>query len=371
MLNKLKLESKLLKELDFGVIILSLIIFLFGILNIYLTTYQKSGMYSIKRQIMWLGVSLFVVYIILLMDYTIIQNLVPLFYWATVLSLIGTRFFGAVINGARGWIKVGPISIQPAEFAKLAIILMIAKKLDDMDGKINDLKNFCILAVYAAIPMVIILLQPDMGLTMICFFIVLGMMYIAGLELKVIVGGFMSVITLVAVVWNSSLMQPHWKKRLTSFLSPESDELGIGLQLKQSMIGIGSGGAYGSGVGSGTSYVSEFVPENHTDFIFAVIGEHWGFIGGLFLLFLYGILLYRVIKIAKGSKDIFGSMICAGFLSTWLFSILQNIGMTIGIMPITGITLPLISYGGSAVLSNYMALALVLNVGMRRKKINF
>ncbi|SFB31735.1 rod shape-determining protein RodA [Clostridium frigidicarnis] len=366
MLKKLKLDSRLLKELDFGILIISIIILAFGMLNIYLA----SGISNITRQIAWIGISLGVVYVLILIDYSLIKNAVPVFYWATVASLIFTRYFGVVVNGARGWLRFGPLSVQPAEFAKLAIILMVAKKLDDMDGNINDVKNFLILAIYAGIPMLIIVLQPDMGLTMICFFIVLGMFFVAGLDMKVIVGGFMSIITLVAIVWNSPLMQPHWKKRLLSFISPGADELGIGLQLKQSMIGIGSGGVYGIGPTTG-SYVSQFVPESQTDFIYAIIGEHWGIIGGIFLLLLYGIILYRVINIGNSSKDVFGSMICAGFISTWIFSILQNIGMTIGLMPITGITLPFISYGGSAVLTNYMALALVLNVGMRRKKINF
>lgn len=366
MLKKLKLDSRLLKELDFGILVISIIVMTFGVLNIYLA----SGASDVKRQIMWFCISIGVGYFLILIDYSLIRNAVPIFYWACVGSLVFTRFFGVVVNGARGWIRIGSLSMQPAEFAKLAIILMIAKKLDDMDGNINNIKNFLILALYAGIPMFIIVSQPDMGLTMVCFFIVLGMFFVAGLDMKVIVGGFMSIITLVAIVWNSPLMQPHWKKRLLSFISPGADELGAGLQLRQSMIGIGSGGVYGIGPVTG-SYVSQFVPESQTDFIYAIIGEHWGLIGGIFLLILYGIILYRVINIGNSSKDVFGSMICAGFVSTWIFSILQNIGMTIGVMPITGITLPFISYGGSAVLTNYMALALVLNVGMRRKKINF
>ncbi|SFB16346.1 rod shape-determining protein RodA [Clostridium frigidicarnis] len=366
MFRKLNSDLRLFRELDFTIVIISIIISIFGALNIYLA----SGISDVIKQLSWFIISLCAAYFLILIDYNLIKKAIPIFYWATVASLIFTRYFGVIVNGARRWIRIGPLSIQPAEFAKLAIILILAKKLDEMEGNVNDIKNFLILAIYAGIPMLIIVLQPNMGLTMICFFIVLGMFFVSGLDIKVIVGSFMSIITFIALIWNSPLMQPHWKKRLLSFVNPSADELGIGLQLKQSMIGIGSGGVYGIGLKTG-SYVSEFVPESQTDFIYVVIAEHWGFIGGVFLLLLYGILIYRVINIGKSSKDIFGSMICIGFVSTWIFSILQNIGMTIGVMPISGITLPFISYGGSAVLASYMALAIVLNVGMRRKKINF
>jgi rod shape determining protein RodA len=219
--------------------------------------------------------------------------------------------------------------------------------------------------------MALIVIQPDMGMTMVSFFTVLGIFYIAGLNSKVIVGGISGVIIAIAAVWNSPLMEVYWKQRLTSFLNPEADELGAGLQLISSLIGVGSGGILGKGFLNGTQIAGGFIPEAHTDFIFSVVGEEWGLVGAAVLLILYALLLYRFIKIARNSKDIFGMILCVGVISTTLFSILQNIGMTIGIMPITGITLPLMSYGGSSVLTNFMAIGLVLNVGMRKKKINF
>ncbi|WP_027632092.1 rod shape-determining protein RodA [Clostridium hydrogeniformans] len=361
-----RLNLKLLKELDFRIIIISIVLSTFGVLNIYLAT----GISDVIKQVAWIIISLFISYLLIRIDYILIKNVVPIFYWITVASLIFTKYFGVIVNGARRWVRIGPLSIQPAEFAKLAIILMIAKKLEDIDGNINNLKNFLILSIYAGIPMFLIVKQPNMGLTMICFFIVLGMFFVSGLDIKVILGGFITIITFVAVVWNSSIMQNHWRARLLSFINPESDSLGIGLQLKQAMIGVGSGGLYGKGLVK-DSYVAEFVPERQTDFIYVVIGEHWGVIGGIILLVLYGILIYKVITIGKTSKDIFGRMVCIGFISSWIFSILQNIGMTLGIMPISGIPLPFISYGGSSVLANYMALSIVINIGMRRKKINF
>jgi rod shape determining protein RodA len=375
MLEKLKIDRKILKQLDITVIMISIIIVIFGSINIYSATARRVGASYLKLQLAWLVISLIFLYIILLLDYSILANYASLIYWGAIALLLYNNFFGKVINGAQGWIKIGSRAIQPAEFAKLGMIIILAKKLDDMEGNINNPKNFFVLCFYAFIPMFLIVIQPDMGMTMVCFFIVLGIFFIAGLNLKIILGGLAGVATTIALIWNSSVMQEYWKKRLTIFLNPEADELGFGLQLIQSKIGIGSGHFLGQGAkigkDSAAGFVAQFVPEAYTDFIFAMVGEKWGFIGAIFLLVLYSIMLYRFILIARRSKDIFGTIICIGVVSSFIFSIIQNIGMTIGIMPITGITLPLMSYGGSSMLTNFMAIALVLNVGMRRKKINF
>ncbi|MCM8710372.1 rod shape-determining protein RodA [Clostridium sp. SYSU_GA19001] len=370
MLEKLKINGKLLKELDYSIIIVSIIIVLFGSINIYSAT-RKYGIYYFRLQMIWLIIALALVYIILIFDYTLLMNYSSLIYWSSIVLLIINDTAGKVTNGARSWIALGNRGIQPSEFAKIAMIIMLAKKLEDMEGDINNIKNFFTLCFYAVVPMLLIVIQPDMGMTMVCFFIVLGIFYIAGLNSKVIIWGLIGIVGFIAVVWNSPLMASYWKVRLTSFLNPEADALGSNLQLLSSMIGVGSGGILGKGFLKGTQISGGFVPESHTDFIFSVVGEEWGLVGAIVLLFLYSVLLFRFIKAASTSKDLFGSIICVGVISTFLFSILQNIGMTIGIMPITGITLPLMSYGGSSMLTNFMAIGLVLNVGMRRKKINF
>ena len=371
MLEKLKINNKLLKELDFGVIVISIMIMLFGAINIYSATRLKYGIYYFKLQIAWLFIGLVLLYIILIFDYSIIFNYATLIYWASITFLIVNRFLGSVTNGARSWISIGSRGIQPSEFAKIAMIIILAKKLQDMEGDINNIKNFFILCFYALLPMCIIVIQPDMGMTMVCFFIVLGIFYTAGLNSKVILWGLGAVVVSVAVLWNSSLMPLYMKLRFTSFLNPEADELGSGLQLISSMIGIGSGGILGKGFLKGTQISGGFVPEAHTDFIFSVVGEEWGMIGAIILLIIYGILIIKFIKIALNAKDLFGAVLCTGVISSFMFSIVQNIGMTIGIMPITGITLPLMSYGGSSVLTSFISIGLLLNVGMRNKKINF
>lgn len=369
-LQNLKLNKKLLRELDYISIIFAICIVIFGCLNIYSATYKDYGIYYPKLQIAWLILGLITVYFILIFDYILIKNYAVLIYWAGVVFLFLNDFvLGSTTKGATSWIKIGSLGIQPSEFAKIGMIIMLAKKLDDMEGKINNPKNLATLIFYAAVPMLLIVIQPDMGMTMVSFFIVLGIFYCIGLDQKIIIGGLTSVILLIVGVWNSPIMKTYWKGRLTSFLHPEQYELGYGLQLIQSKLALGSGGILGRGFGKGIQFNS--VPENHTDFIFAVLGEEWGLIGGLVLILLYGVLIYRLIVIAKNSKDLFGTVICVGFISNLLFSIMQNIGMTMGLMPITGITLPFMSYGGSSLLTAFMALGLVLNVGMRKKKINF
>ncbi|MGV8983026.1 rod shape-determining protein RodA [Clostridium sp.] len=368
MLEKLKLNRKLLRELDYSVIILAICIVIFGCINIYSATYKNGGNY-VKMQIMFMILGLITAYVILLFDYMIIENYAVIIYWAGIILLIVGDAFGKVTNGANSWLRIAGVGIQPSEFAKVGMIIILAKKLDEMEGKINEPKNFFKLLFYAAVPMLLIVIQPDMGMTMVSFFIVLGIFYCIGLDQRVIIGGITSIILLIVGVWNSGLIQSYWKGRLTSFISPGKNEIGYGFQLAQSKLALGSGGILGRGFGKGVQFQN--IPENHTDFIFSVLGEEWGLIGALVLILLYGILIYRLIKIAKSSKDIFGTVICVGFVSNLLFSIGQNIGMTMGLMPITGITLPFMSYGGSSLLTSFMALGLVLNVGMRKKKINF
>ena len=373
--KQFKLDIKLIKDIDKTLLFSMIALVLYGILNIYLCT--KGGKYDgfAFKQFVWLIISLVVLYIFLSIDYTIMMNYVPLFYWGSVILLIATMFFGSEINGAKGWIRLGPLSLQASEIAKIGIILMLAKKLDEMDGKINDVKNFFTLVFYTAVPVLFIIIQPDMGMTMVCFFIVLGIFFVAGLDMKIIGGGLASLVIAIIVVINSSFIPAYQKSRFTGFLNPEADYAGNGYHLTQSLIGIGSGGILGSRpslkADAATGYAAQNVPEVHTDFIFSAIAEQLGLLGAAFLLILYGFLIYEMISIARTSKDICGSVICVGIVSYFLSKILQNIGMTIGLLPITGITLPLISYGGSSLLTTVISVGLVLNVGMRRKKIHF
>jgi len=374
--KQFKLDSRLLKEIDKTALISLILLISYGILNIYLCTKGSYGLSFAKQQFFWFMLSIVALYFLMAIDYKIIYDYVPIFYWGVVILLILTKVpgIGIVVNGARGWINLGIGHLQPAEFAKLGIILMFAKKLEDMEGKVNEVKNFFILAFYAAVPVIFIVTQPDMGMSMVCFFIVLGIFFTIGLDMRIISGGLATLVLLIAIVWNSGVIEPYQKARFAGFLNPEADNANT-YHLTQSEIAIGSGGVLGSrpslNIDGSSGFAAQNVPEIETDFIFAAISEQWGLLGAILLLVLYGFLIYKMISIARTAKDIFGSVICVGLVSYFLFAIFQNIGMTIGLMPITGITLPLISYGGSSLLTTVMSVGLVINVGMRRKKIHF
>lgn len=375
MFSKFKINLKQLKEIDKAILFSMISLMLFGILNIYLASRAEHGTLFLVRQSVWFVVCMIALYFIIAIDYTVLKGYTPIFYWGSIILLIITMFIGTDINGARGWIRLGPLSFQPAELAKIATIMMLGRQLDDMDGTMNELKNFMVMAFYAIVPAVFIVIQPDMGMTMVLFFIVVGIFFICGLDIRIIGGGLLSLCLVVILVWNSGLIQDYQKKRVTSFLNPEADSSASGYQLRQSLISIGSGGIAGSQNAklkeSSNGYAAQYVPEVQTDFIFASIGEQWGLLGSSFLLLLYGILISKMIAIGRTAKDKFGSIICVGLVAYFLFAILQNIGMTIGLMPITGITLPLISYGGSSLLTTVLSIGLVINIGMRRKKIYF
>jgi len=374
--KQFKLDSRLIKEIDKTALISLILLISYGILNIYLCTKGAYGLSFAKQQFFWFMLSIVALYFLMAVDYKIIYDYVPIFYWGVVILLILTKVpgIGIVVNGARGWINLGIGHLQPAEFAKLGIILMFAKKLEDMEGKVNEVKNFFILAFYAAVPVIFIVTQPDMGMSMVCFFIVLGIFFTIGLDMRIISGGLATLVLLIAIVWNSGVIEPYQKARFAGFLNPEADNANT-YHLTQSEIAIGSGGVLGSrpslNIDGSSGFAAQNVPEIETDFIFAAISEQWGLLGAILLLVLYGFLIYKMISIARTAKDIFGSVICVGLVSYFLFAIFQNIGMTIGLMPITGITLPLISYGGSSLLTTVMSVGLVINVGMRRKKIHF
>lgn len=375
-LSSFKMNLKSLKKVDKWMFISIILITIFGIVNIYLAKKASSGgmLFPVKQSVFFVA-SIVALYFVLAIDYSIIKAFTPIFYWLSIALLVAVLIIGSTINGAQGWIRLGPLSFQPAELAKIGTIMMMGKKLEDMDGEINNIKNFCILAFYAIIPASLIVIQPDMGMTMVLFFMVLGVFFIGGLDKRVILGGLGSLILGIVLVWNSGLIKDYQKTRIISFQNPETDTSDSGYHLRQSLIAIGSGGFFGTlntlaNDGTG-GYASQYVPEIQTDFIFAQICEQWGTFGAICLLTLYGILISRMINIARASKDIFGTILSTGMIAYFLFAIWQNIGMTIGLMPITGITLPLVSYGGSSLMTTILSLGLVINVGMRRTKLNF
>lgn len=362
---------KKLRNLDYVLVFAVIFVMFFGVLNIYSTTHTASGFSFVKLQVLWALLGFAIIIFLSLCDFRIIRNYSEAIYWASVTLLLFNDVSSRAIKGANSWIRIGSRAIEPGEFVKIGLILMLSKKIEDYEGDINNPKNLLKLCGYALIPMILIIIQPNVGLTLICICITLGIFFIAGLNLKVIYTGFISVIPLSLIIWFSGILKTYQKNRIISFINPEAYQEDIAYQLTQSLIGIGSGGIFGKGFLKGTQVSGGFIPEVHTDFIFASVGEEWGLAGAGLLIGLYFIILMRIIKISREAHNIMGSLVCVGVASSLLFSILQNIGMTIGIMPIAGITLPLMSYGGSSVLANLIALGLVLSIGTKKSKLNF
>ncbi|MDP4178655.1 MAG: rod shape-determining protein RodA [Bacillota bacterium] len=368
-LKNLKINDKLIKDLDFTLIITIILIVIFGILNIYSTTYKQSGIKTAKIQSIWLILGLVVMYFILTIDYKVLSNYVKAFYWTWIVIITCNDFLGRAVKGAKAMVQLGERTFAPAEFVKLALIFMLAKKIDEMEEGVNNPKNLLILAVYSIIPIVLILAQPALGMAIVSFALTVGILYISKIRLKIFGWGILAIVIFTFIAWSANIIPAYQRNRVMGLLNPDSGTQGINMQVTYSKIAIGSGGLLGKGYLKGSMNTS--VPEHQTDFIFCTVGEEWGLAGSAFLLLLYGIVIWRIIYIAKNSKDQFGCLICVGIVSAFLFSILQNIGMTIGFMPVSGIALPFMSYGGSSMLTYFMGMGFVLNVGMRRRLINF
>lgn len=367
-MRKWIIDSRLLKQLDIPLIITALLISFFGVMNIY----SAAGISYLRTQIIFIVIAIVICYILLLVDYNMMSNFSDIIYWIGIGLLLATDIQNMAVKGANSWLKLGPLpAIEPAEFFRMALALILARKISDMEGNVNEPRNLLKILLYTVIPTIMIIKQPNLGMAIICLCISFAILFISGLNLKIIFGAIILIIPTCIAIWESHILKPYQMARITSFLNPEATQQSTGYQLLNSKVGIGSGGLLGKGFLHGTQVSGGYIPESHTDFIFAVVGEEWGLIGATVLLLLYAIILYRIIKIARNSKDILGKLICIGTFGGLTFSIYQNIAMTIGLAPISGITLPLMSAGGSSIIANFMALALVLNVGMRKKKINF
>ncbi|MFL0195415.1 rod shape-determining protein RodA [Clostridium sp. WILCCON 0269] len=365
-MQKFLINKKTYRNLDVTMLSIIVAIACFGVMNIFSATHNQYGYYYAKLQLIWLLLGIVVVFLILIVDYRVIVRYANVIYWGGVGVLLFNDITSKAIKGASSWIRIGSRAIEPGEFVKIGLILIIAKKLEEMECNINNLRNFLILFLYAFIPIVLIVIQPNLGMALVCLFIVFCIFFASGLNLKAIVTGIIASIPLSILIWFSGILKDYQKQRITSFINPGAYQQDISFQLTQSVTGIGSGGLIGTGFLKGLQSSGGYIPEIHTDFIFSVIGEEWGFIGSAVLIAAYGVLVYRIIRSSTQSKDILGRFICIGVAASFIFSVFQNIGMTIGIMPIAGITLPFVSYGGSSILANFISLALVLNVNMRR-----
>ncbi|WP_208028195.1 rod shape-determining protein RodA [Rhabdothermincola sediminis] len=318
------------------------------------------------RQALFVTIGAAVMVVVTLVDYRRLRDWAWTLYGAMMLGLLGVLSpLGQQSKGAQAWFGFGAFQVQPAEFAKAVLILTLAAVLAMWAGDI-DLRRLAVLLGVSGAPMALILLQPDLGTVLVLVSIVLGMLLVAGLRLRYIVA--LTLVGLIGVVGilNSNVLKQYQKDRLTAFLDPGRDTQGTTYNVTQSQIAVASGGLTGEGLFDGRQTQLQFVPEQQTDFIFTAVGEELGFAGAATVLGLYGVVMWRIWRTAQLSRDLLGTLLCVGVLSMLAFQVFENVGMAMGIMPVTGIPLPLLSYGGSSTLTTFASLGLVLNVHMRR-----
>lgn len=358
-----------IKELDKTLIFLVLLIFVIGLLCLYSASYNKSlefGRSFVLRQLIWMGIGLLILTLILLIDYQRIIDMGWVLYVAGLVLLFLVLVLGHTRLGAQRWLSIGGFSIQPSEFNKIIYIIMMASYLGHTRAEIMNIRGLFVPLLLTMPPFILILLQPDLGTAIILMPVLFAMLFIAGVQVRHLVGMGLCGIAASPIFWN--FLKAYQRKRLLVFLNPNIDPLGAGYTIIQSKIAIGSGGFFGKGWLSGTQNQLNFLPERHTDFIFSVVGEEWGLFGALILIGLYFLVLKRSLIIVEGTTDIYGKLLGIGIITMLGFQIFVNIAMTIGLMPVVGLPLPLISYGGSSSWATFIAIGLLLNVGMRRTR---
>ena len=364
---------KLIKQLDWKLIIIVLCIFSFGLLILSSATHanETGNYFQLYKQGAAFGLGVLMIIGILMFDYNFLGKYYKGLYVISLvlLGIVLIPGIGAERGGARSWLNLGPLDFQTSELVKLTFILSYAKIVESKKDKLNTLKEIIPVVIYA-IPFIgLLFAQPDLGTAIVFCCIIAGMLFTAGLNIKLIKR--VIIIAIVSLPLMYMMMASHQKERIEAFLHPDDPTYKGNYQVMQSMIAIGSGGLTGKGLYNGTQNQEGFLPVQESDFIFAVIGEELGVIGMLVVILLYTLFLLRMIILSREAKDFYGTLIVIGVMSMFAYQIIQNIGMTVAVIPVTGVTLPFISYGGSSLLTSLANLGLVLNVGMRRKKINF
>jgi len=343
-----------------------------GIVVIYSTTWGEEGasLTRLKVQMIAGGIGLVFIFGLSLLDYRVFKNYHSLLYLVMILLLMAVLLWGSTIRGSKSWFSLGPVQFQPSEIAKVILIITLACFLANHQEKINQWRTLIFSFVLTLLPVGLIILEHDLGAAVILLVIWLGMVIIAGLKLRYVFATLALLVLIGLLSW-FFLFAPYQKSRILAFVNPESDPLGQNYNLIQSMIAVGSGGIWGRGLGHGSQSQLKFLPEQHTDFIFAVIAEEFGFLGGLVVLVLFVFLILRILKISRLSLDKSGALLGSGVAVLILAQVLVNIGMNIGLVPVAGISLPLISYGGSAMISFLISLGLVQSVHLNYRKALF
>ena len=370
--KKLNMQKKMFKNFEWGILICTIILLAIGLVALFSAT-QNSDYEEFKKQIMWIGISIPVIAVFILLDYEIIAKISPVIYGLSLISLVAV-LFTEPINGATSWFNIGPFSFQPAEFAKIAVVLFMANVIVKLQQKgrdeINRFWKLGIILATVGVPTLLIIKQPDYGTALAFLVALIFMLYVAGINKKYIITAVLLVVILVPLAY-FFILPAHAKARIDVYLNPNLDPRGDGYNIIQSKLAIGAGQIFGMGLFKGNQTQLGYLYPKTTDFIFAVISEEMGFVVAGAIIVLYVILITKSIQVAKTAKDDLGSYIATGIVGIFFFHMLENIGMTMGLLPITGIPLPFVSYGGSSILTNLTLIAILLNISTRRKKAMF
>lgn len=366
------MKKRILKNIEWGILICVILLMIIGIIALYSAT-QETTQDELKKQIMWLLISIPIMILVICMDYEVIAKISPIFYGIFLVLLIAVLFTESV-NGAASWFNLGAFSFQPSEFAKIFVILTFSYAITKIQARgrdeISRPTRLLFVLCIVAIPVLLIMKQPDYGTALAFLVATIFILFTAGIKKRYIIGAILLVIIVVPLLYFFVLPE-HAKTRIDVFLNPNLDPRGAGYNIIQSKLAVGSGQLFGMGLLKGNQTQLGFLYPKTTDFIFSVIGEEMGFVVTAGIVIIYVILITKAVYIAKTAKDDLGSYIAMGIAGIFLFHMLENIGMTIGLLPITGVPLPFVSYGGSSLLTNLILVALLLNISGRRQKAIF
>lgn len=366
------MKKKMLRNIEWGILVCTILLIAIGLIALFSST-QNSDYEEFSKQVVWLAISIPIIVIVILIDYDFLGKLSPIIYGIS-LALLVAVLFTAPINGATSWFSIGPFTLQPSEFAKIAMVLFLANvmvKLQKKDkDEINRFWKLGITMLVVAVPVVLIIKQPDYGTALAFISLFIFMLFAAGIRKRYIFIAILLVVILVPVAY-FFILPDHAKTRIDVYLNPNIDPRGAGYNIIQSKLAIGAGQAFGMGLLKGNQTQLGYLYPKTTDFIFAVIGEELGFIVAGTVILLYVVLITKSVQVAKTAKNDLGSYIAMGIAGIFFFHMVENIGMTMGLLPITGIPLPFVSYGGSSLLTNLILIAILLNISGRRQKALF
>jgi rod shape determining protein RodA len=359
------IDRRLLAQIDWILIASTLLLAAIGLLTIYSATYTQ-GFYIYNKHISWLLIGSLFFLVTVIFDYSLLDRYAYIIYGVSLVMLVYVLILGSEIAGTHRWISLGFISFQPSEFAKLALILALAryfstKNIPRAGMTIRDLAKPSLLLI---VPFLLVAKEPDLGTALIFLLIFCSIILVIKVSRRTLILTFLAFAPIIPLFW--STLKGYQKARLLSFISPSTNTLGQGYHLLQSKIAIGSGGFFGKGYTKGTQGTLKFLPEHHTDFIFPILAEEWGFMGSLVLLTLFLILILRGINAAANSKDRFGFLVALGISLMFFWHVIINLAMVAGLAPVVGMPLPFLSYGGSFLITSLIGIGVIVNIGMRK-----